>query len=709
MMATRSISPAETLSNAPIPKENVSNNLSESPVIEKRRISVCKDGCDYTSIQSAVDFANPGDVIVVQNGTYHERVNITKSIVLRGEGDGDGLPVIDAEFNGSAMTFSADGITLENINVTNSFWRTFRDWSGIRVISNNNTILNVIAHKNEVGILLIDSSNNTITGNKASENYGNGLSLMNSENNRIIENSATLSKYIDGISLVNSRNNTIAGNKVIENYGNGITLKNSSNNTILENAATLNGKDGLSLINSQNNTLRGNNATFNKNLGLDIELSTWNIIEDNLMEDNLYNFDASDSNFINSTNSVNGKKIYYLMDARDIEINSSSNAGTIYCIGCDNVTIRDLLINNNKNAIYLYKTNNTRIENNTFSNNSNGIYINFSNNIDIMHSNLTSNQFGLVISESTSINIIDNNFSLNQGGLQIKSSINNNICKNNFTSRDNAYDLIIPKNFDENNTICPNQTNDLKIKFTEELNHRTVSEGPGTYPVSADGSDKPYVGGGGRDSSHDEQLQPKPTITKQPDDADLKELFGGIISFKPKIPMVVNETTDVVASIAPNNTQANMTLYRMKETDADLVIKGLTISKWMRLTLKDPEEEFNIKAISTETQKILGDVPATWRWTVKPKEEGIHRLILVATLLKEKENGEKEPIRDVDVQTEEIEVIANENESIKKSTTEVVRETGSDIYSLIQGGIALLASILGLLLAYKKLKKGDGD
>jgi parallel beta-helix repeat protein len=487
MAATRIISPTETLSGAPIKEDgNLSNILSRLPVIGGKRIDVCRDGCDNTSIQSAVDYANPGDTIIVQNGTYHERVNITKPLILRGEGDGNSLPIIDADFKGNAITLSADGVTLERLNVTNATYpRFFHGRAGIKVMSNNNTILNITTFKNEAGILLIDSRNNTIVGINAMGNFKNGISLQNCSNNSILKNNVYHSESEDGILLVNSHNNTIAGNKASENHGSGLFLQRCNNNTILENVASLNEKNGISLVNSQNNTILGNNATFNKNIGLNIESSTGNLMRNNSMWDNLYNFDASDGNYINTTNLVNGKKIYYLMDARDKEINSSYDAGTVYCIRCDNVTIKDLMLNNTKNAIYLFKTTNTIIENNTFYNNYNSIYINSSDNIIIARNNLIRNQLGLFITRSSLINTTDNNFTLNQGGLQIESSIKNNLCRNNFTSREDAYDLIIPTDFSINNTICLNQTNDLKNKYIEETNNRTVGEESRTYGVSS--------------------------------------------------------------------------------------------------------------------------------------------------------------------------------------------------------------------------------
>jgi nitrous oxidase accessory protein len=48
------------------------------------------------SIQSAIDAALPGQIIEVQNGTYLERINLTKSIFLKGVG----RPIIDASGEG---------------------------------------------------------------------------------------------------------------------------------------------------------------------------------------------------------------------------------------------------------------------------------------------------------------------------------------------------------------------------------------------------------------------------------------------------------------------------------------------------------------------------------------------------------------------------------------------------------------------------------
>ena len=90
-------------------------------------------GANFTRIQDAIDNSSDGDTILVYSCAYSENVVVNKSVTLRGIGQ----PVVDAGRHGNAVTLTAEGITVEGFNVTNS-GRLFDD-AGIKVTTNNNS------------------------------------------------------------------------------------------------------------------------------------------------------------------------------------------------------------------------------------------------------------------------------------------------------------------------------------------------------------------------------------------------------------------------------------------------------------------------------------------------------------------------------------------------------------------------------------------
>ena len=73
-------------------------------------------GANFTGIQDAINNASVGDTILVHSSVYYENVVVNKSVSLRGIGQ----PVVDASGKGDVITLTADGITLEGFNVTNT-------------------------------------------------------------------------------------------------------------------------------------------------------------------------------------------------------------------------------------------------------------------------------------------------------------------------------------------------------------------------------------------------------------------------------------------------------------------------------------------------------------------------------------------------------------------------------------------------------------
>jgi len=99
---------------------------------------------DYPTIQSAVDAADPGDLILIDRGVYRETVEVTTpGLTIRGVDRNE--VVIDGEFeraNGVQVLF-ADGVAVENMTSMNHkvngfFWTGVRGYRGSYLTAVNN-------------------------------------------------------------------------------------------------------------------------------------------------------------------------------------------------------------------------------------------------------------------------------------------------------------------------------------------------------------------------------------------------------------------------------------------------------------------------------------------------------------------------------------------------------------------------------------------
>ncbi len=234
-----------------------------------------------------------------------------------------------------------------------------------------------------------------------------------------------------GIYLYYVQNSNVTGNTIINNYG-GIGLDRSYGNHITGNKVANSKWIGIRLVDdSDRNYITENNITNNM-IGMVLCWSSRNTLSDNHLISNKHNLGVVGralSHFvhdIDTSNTVNGKQVYYLLNKSGFVIEPSTfpDAGYLALVNSTNIVARNLTLANNGAGVLLAYTTNSTIEEIKAINNSIGISLISSDGNNIVKNNLTSNDVGIYLFSSSTNMIYHNNFINNTGQVYSEASIN---------------------------------------------------------------------------------------------------------------------------------------------------------------------------------------------------------------------------------------------------------------------------------------------
>jgi parallel beta-helix repeat protein len=401
---------------------------------------------DYPTIKQALNASGPGDTIIVSEGTYPEgEIWITKpNITLVA----NGAVVVDGLRKGWVFYVIADNVTINGFKVVNSIFGW--NYAGICLDhARNCKVLNNKVEENSEGIFLFASSHNILDNNTLSSNGGNGIRLGYSSNN------------------------TIKGNVATNNRANGIYIGSSHGNVLVQNYASNNSVIGISLADARNNVLYNNTVSYHREGIFLAGHSGGTVMSGNSMIDNSYNLAVSGEylqdfmNDIDSSNLVDGKRVYYLKNHNEITIDPSvfPDLGYLGIINSSMVTVRNIAVSNNFFGVFLAFVTNATVENVNVTKNHYGIYLHGCSNNTLTGNRATENGYGIELLGGAGRHTVTRNYLVNNKiGIRLGSGSHNSLLYNIVTNNswagiqvvgydniirgnlvvDNAYELGLP-------------------------------------------------------------------------------------------------------------------------------------------------------------------------------------------------------------------------------------------------------------------------
>jgi parallel beta-helix repeat protein len=359
----------------------------------------------YLTIQSAIDAPETlnGHTLWAKSETYHENIDVYKSLTLIGEDQSE--TIIDSDNVGTVLSINADNVNVSRFTIRNSglLAPTYGDDCGVLL---NHSASCSISHcsivNNRIGIYLFFSGSNVIEHNVVYSNSENGILLWYSGNNVFENNEMNNNSYNLGVygGSFQDFNNVIHSSNTVN--GKPVTYRIDVRDEILDNQADT---GVIYLINSVNVTVRNLNLTNNSH--------------------GIFCYNMTNSRIENVTANKNSYGIYLQDSNSNLMENSNclENWVGICLQHSDYNTVKNCVSGRGEKGISLYEADSNVLAGNTIFDALYGIRLYSSHMNEIFHNNLVgnTNQADLI---SSFLNVWDNGLEGNYWSNHAGSDIN---------------------------------------------------------------------------------------------------------------------------------------------------------------------------------------------------------------------------------------------------------------------------------------------
>jgi parallel beta-helix repeat protein len=373
----------------------------------------------FTSIQTAVNAAKPGDTIDVAAGTYHENVSIGKSLALRGAQAGvnpiTGLrtkPANESTVDGGITITSNASVGVDGFSLNDPGGVPLDDQSGVADLLTNNIIL---PGARVAGIEVFDAPLTTVSDNEVEGTrlFGisvDGITVVGSPPRHLddaVRANEVLNSSLEGINVSNAVGVEVDGNDVSGSAGFGLNVQQSSvvratNNLLVTNAG------GAVFFNSSGNFIQGNTVEFNRIDGLDDEGDHGDIIQANSL---VGNATSGVGNALFLSNASSGETV-----ENNSVLQNHSNAIEVFGTSTGVTISGNTVENNGGDGIGLNGTTHSIVTGNTVKSNAVGIHFAGASFNHVIGNVVDNNRIvGIRLDHLSFFNTVSKNTALNNG------------------------------------------------------------------------------------------------------------------------------------------------------------------------------------------------------------------------------------------------------------------------------------------------------